>query len=313
MSERVLITGGAGFIGSRLAAAHAAAGDEVHALVRPRGMIGSHRMASGVMVARVHLDDFEALSMYLAKARPTIIYHLASDTGRNACIPSPADPPALTGDLHNFLTLLAAAQTVNPKVLVRSGTLAEYGNGPTPAREGQRERPLSAYATAMVAGAHYARLLQPTLPFGVLTARLALTYGEGQSESFLIPHLIQGCLAGTPCQVRHPSRRRDLIHVDDAVEGLRALARTDLPGGTIINLCSGVAPMMGDVAARIVDLAGADPALLSFGEDAESDTEITTVLGSPDLALALTGWCARTELNEGLARTVASARQPVYA
>lgn len=313
MSECVLITGGAGFIGSKLAAAHAAAGDDVHIIVRPRGLIRSDRMAPKVTVVRMHLDDAETLSNYLSKARPTIIYHLASDTGRGAVIPGSADSPTLIGDLNNFLTLLTAARAAAPKILVRAGSLAEYGNGVTPARESQREQPLSAYTTAMVAGAHFARLLQPTLPFAVLTARLALTYGEGQSDTFLIPRLIQRCLAGTVCDVRHPSRRRDLIHVDDAVEGLRALTRADLPGGSIVNLCSGIAPTMGDVARRIADLAGADPTLISYGDDAEMETEITTVLGSPDLALALMGWNAQISLDEGLARTVANARQPVAA
>lgn len=313
MSECVLITGGAGFIGSKVAAAHAAAGDEVHVIVRPRGLIRSIRMAPKVIVAHLHLDDAQTLSNYVGQARPTIIYHLASDTGRGAGGLHPLDSQIVLGDLQNFLNLLTAAGAAAPKILVRAGSLAEYGNGVTPSRESQREQPLSAYTAAMVAGAHVARLLQPTLPFAVLTARLALTYGEGQSDAFLIPKLIQRCLAGAPCDVEHPSRRRDLIHVDDAVEGLLALARSGLPGGSIVNLCSGIAPTMANVAGRIAALAGADPALISYGDDAESGTGITTVLGSPDLALALIGWSARVALDEGLARTVASARQPAYA
>lgn len=313
MSECVLITGGAGFIGSKLAAAHVAAGDDVHILVRPRGHISSNRTIPGVAVARVHLEDVEALSDYLSKVRPTIIYHLASGTGRGAGVVHPADLHSLTGDLHNFLTLLTAARDTVPKVLVRSGSLAEYGNGVTPARESQREHPLSTYTTTMVAGAHFAAFLQPTLPFPVLTARLALTYGEDQSDTFLIPRLVQRCLAGVACEVAHPNRRRDLIHVDDVVEGLRALARSDLPGGSIVNLCSGIAPTMGEVAGRIVELTGADPALITSGNDTELEGEITTVLGSPDLALALMGWSTRISLDEGLARTVAGARQRVYA
>lgn len=313
MAERVLITGGAGFIGSKLASAHAADGDEVHIVVRPRGLIRPDRVVPSAIVARMHLDDVETLSDYLSKARPTIIYHLASDTGRGTGIVHPLDPQPLTADLHNFLALLTAAQAAPPRVLVRSGSLAEYGNGVTPARESQREQPLSAYTTAMVAGAHFARLLQPTLPFAILTARLALTYGEGQSDTFLIPRLVQRCLAGLTCDVGHPSRRRDLIHVDDAVEGLRALARSDLPGGSIVNLCSGIAPAMRDVAEGIADIAGADPRLIRYGDDAESEGEITTVLGSPDLALALMGWSAQIPLDEGLARMAASARRREYA
>ena len=313
MSECILITGGAGFIGSKVAAAHVAAGDEVHVIVRPRGLIMSSRMAPKVIVARMHLDDVQTLSNYVSRVRPTIIYHLASDTGRSAGGLNPLDSQVMIGDLHNFLSLLTAARAAAPKILVRAGSLAEYGNGVTPSRESQREQPLSAYTAAMVAGAHLARLLQPTLPFAVLTARLALTYGEGQSDAFLIPRLIQRCLAGVPCDVEHPSRRRDLIHVNDAVDGLRALARSDLPGGSIVNLCSGMTPTMEKVARRIAALAGADPALIRYGDDAESETGITTVLGSPALALALIGWRARVALDEGLARTVASARQPAYA
>jgi nucleoside-diphosphate-sugar epimerase len=313
MSERVLITGGAGFIGSKLAAAHAVAGDDVHILVRPRGHVSSNRTVSGAVVARVHLEDVEVLSDYLSKVRPTIIYHLASGTGRGTSVAHPLDMHSLTGDLHNFLALLTAARDAAPKVLVRSGSLAEYGNGLTPARESQREQPLSTYTTAMVAGAHFAALLQPTLPFPVLTARLALTYGEDQSDTFLIPRLVERCLAGVACDVAHPNRRRDLIHVDDVVEGLRALARSDLPGGSIVNLCSGIAPTMREVAGRIVELTGADPALITSGNDAELEGEIATVLGSPDLALALMGWSTRISLDEGLARTVAGARERVFA
>lgn len=313
MSECVLITGGAGFIGSKLAAAHTAAGDDVHIMVRPRGRISSGRMVPSATVVRLHLDDVETLSNYLSKARPTIIYHLASGTGRVTGTAHLHHAPSLTGDLHNFLALLTAARTAAPRVLVRSGSLAEYGNGATPSHEAQREQPLSAYTAAMVAGAHFAAFQQPTLPFAVLTARLALTYGEGQSDTFLIPRLVQQCIAGQASKVEHPSRRRDLIHVDDVVAGLRALAGSSLPGGSIVNLCTGIAPAIGDVARHISMLTGADPALISYGDDGQSETEIATVLGSPDLALAMLGWRARIPLAEGLTRLVASASQRICA
>jgi nucleoside-diphosphate-sugar epimerase len=129
MSECVLITGGAGFIGSKVAAAHAAAGDEVHVIVRPRGLIRSVRMAPKVIVAHLHLDDVQTLSNYVGQVRPTIIYHLASDTGRSAGGLNPLDSRIVMGDLQNFLTLLTAARAAAPKILVRAGSLAEYGNG----------------------------------------------------------------------------------------------------------------------------------------------------------------------------------------
>ena len=300
MAERVVITGGTGFIGSRLAASHVAAGDEVLAIIRPRGLVPGRVLPPGVASARIHLEDSEALEKCLQSARPTIVYHLASDTGRDAGMPHASKVHRLTGDLHNLLTLLSAASEVKPKVFVRAGSLVEYGDGPVPSRESQREQPLTPYATAMVAGAHYARMLQSDLPFPVLTARLGLPYGPWQSDAFLVPWLIQRCLAGERSEVRHPSRRRDLIYVDDVVDGLRALAGGSLAGGSIVNLCTGVAPTMSEVAGLILEATGANPALVSFDNRAASGSGIAIVQGSPDLARATLGWTANTNLRDGL-------------
>jgi nucleoside-diphosphate-sugar epimerase len=313
MSERVVITGGAGFIGSRLAAAHVAAGDEVLAIVRPRGLVRGRSLPPGVVSARIHLEDSEALEKCMQSARPTIVYHLAGDTGRDAGIPNPSEVHRLTGDLHNLLTLLSAAGEARPSVFIRAGSLAEYGDGPVPSRESQREQPLTPYATAMVAGAHYARMLQPRLRFPVLTARLGLTYGPGQSDAFLVPWLIQRCLAGQSSEVQRPAWRRDLIYVDDVVEGLRALARGNLSGGSIVNLCTGVAPTMSEVAGLIVEATGVTSDLITFGNQAESGNGIAVVQGSPDLASAGLGWTARTSLRDGLQQSAASFGRLAYA
>ena len=267
----------------------------------------------GVVSARIHLEDSEAVEKCLQSARPTIIYHLASDTGRDAGIPHASEVHRLTGDLHNLLTLLSAASEVRPKVFIRAGSLAEYGDGPVPSRESQREQPLTPYATAMVAGAHYARMLQPRLPFPVLTARLGLTYGPGQSDAFLVPWLIQRCLAGERSEVQRPAWQRDLIYVDDVVDGLRALAGGNLAGGSIVNLCTGIAPTMSEVAGLIVEVTGANPALVTFDNRAASGCGIAIVQGSPDLALATLGWTANTSLRDGLRQSADSFGQLAYA
>lgn len=312
MTERVVITGGAGFIGSRLAAAHVAAGDEVLVIIRPRGLVPGRSLALGAVSVRIHLEDSEAVEKCLQSAKPTIIYHLASDTDRDAGAPHASEVHRLTGDLHNLLTLLSAASDVRPKVFIRAGSLAEYGDGPVPSRESQREQPLTPYATAMVAGAHYARMLQPRLPFPVLTARLGLTYGPGQSDALLVPWLIRRCLAGERSEVQRPARQRDLIYVDDVVDGLRALAGGNLAGGSIVNLCTGIAPTMSEVAGLIVEVTGGDPALVTFDNRAASGSGIAIVQGSPDLALATLGWTAKTSLRDGLRQSADSFGQLSY-
>ncbi|UVO51694.1 NAD(P)-dependent oxidoreductase [Sphingomonas sp. SUN019] len=304
MTERVLITGGAGFIGARLAARHLAEGSEVHIVVRP----GSSSLGiDGVTTHAIDLSDRYDVEDCVAAARPTLIYHLASDSGRGNPPPEP-NRRALLGDLDNLIALLAAAVSVRPplKAFIRAGSLAEYGDGATPSDEDQREQPLSPYTAAMVAGAHYCRMLQPQLPFPVRTARLALTYGPGQSRTFLLPWLIDRCLAGEDSMINAPLARRDMIFIEDAIDGLRRLAAADRAGCAIVNLSSGMAPTVRDIADLVARSCGYDPARLHFGNAAGRGAR--TIWGSNARAFAQLGWRPAVSLRDGVARTVRAHR-----
>src|SRR3546814_11080573 len=80
-----------------------------------------------------------------------------------------------------------AEQDRPPRAVVRTGSIAEYGTGPLPYREDQHEEPETPYAVTHVIGTEQLRRLASILPFPVVTVRLALVYGPGQSEDFLIP------------------------------------------------------------------------------------------------------------------------------
>ncbi|MDB5685841.1 MAG: hypothetical protein JWR77_430, partial [Rhizorhabdus sp.] len=194
-----------------------------------------------------------------------------------------------------------------------AGSLAEYGNGAMPSHEDQREDPLTVYTAAMVAGAHYARMLQPRLPFPVITARFALVYGPGQSEDYFLPWLVRRCLAGQPSDVRRPQSRRDMIYIDDVVEGLRGMATVALPGGTILNLSTGQAPTVGEIAMFVLAACRADPALVRFEQEDAPNFRAETLHGSPARACNLLGWAARTPLAEGLQLCVAYASEGLRA
>lgn len=306
---RVLIIGGAGFIGSHLARHCLSRGDDVHIVARPQTDLW--RLAdihSHLMLHRLDLQDRVALDRCFTEVRPEEVYHLATQT-RWQPAPDFADAhQSISTDILNLTTVLAAASAANspPRVMVRAGSLAEYGNGPVPNVESQRENPLNPYATALTACTYCAQMLQPRLPFAVLTARLALTYGPAQDEDFLLPTLIRNCLAGARTRVLRPDDRRDLIYVTDVAEALCRLGSSKLPGGKIVNVATGIAPPMRDVADLVTRLVGVNPALIDIVESPAAMKGTyqgyAIMCGSPALARKLLDWKAGTTLIEGLQR-----------
>ena len=311
MVDRIAITGAAGFIGSALAARLVAEGAVVHALVRPGTAI--HRLVPGTTVHRLDLSDHSAVRQTLAEISPTIIYHLATSTGRTSAPDLANDRVTVVRDLDVLLGLLSAAAALPapPRSFVRAGTLAEYGDGPIPSREGQRERPKSAYAGTMVAASQLAAAIGRHLPFPVRTARLALTYGPHQATTYLIPWLIERCLAGEPAFIRFPEQRRDLIYVEDVVGGLIAMARSDHPAAGLVNLSTGIAPTMAEAAELVARCCGSDPQLIRIADDRSAwgaDMAPQVVLGDTARALATLSWRACYSLEAGLRRTIDALR-----
>ena len=263
----VLITGAAGFIGSHLAAACIARGDSTHALVRPDEPAVVARVPRGAQVHAIALGERAAVAECFAEVQPELVFHLGVRTRRSPAADLSDVRGSIEEDLLHLATLLsvAASSPLPPRSFVRTGTLAEYGDIPAPYREEQREYPINAYATAMVAGTHYLDMLRPRLPYAALTARLALVYGPGQAKDFFVPTLITHCIRRQPMTVNRPEDRRDLLFVDDAAEALLRLAEAPPPVG-IINVGTGIAPSTREIAGHVLARTGADAGLIRFGE-----------------------------------------------
>jgi nucleoside-diphosphate-sugar epimerase len=306
-SWRVLITGSAGFVGSHLARRLVGEGHDVHVLIRPTtdaARLGD--MLPAIRVHRLAIDDRAALSACLDEACPTHIFHLAYGTVRRHDR-SLASAEASVSDLADLLALVeaAAASPEPPRCFLRTGSIAEYGEAATPFREDQREQPTTGYAAAIVAGTHYADAIAPSLPFPIVTARLALVYGAGQAEDFLVPGLVSACLARQPFTIRRPLDRRELIHVDDAVEALCRLADVPASGSLVVNIGSGETTGVGELAERIASLVGTDTSFIH--RTPQSDPVALQLM--TNRMTALTGWSPRFGLDEGLGALIGNMRR----
>lgn len=302
----VLITGGAGLIGSHFARHSLARGANVHVTVRRHS--AAERLAdirADITLHEVDLADADAIAAMMAWLLPKRVFHFATTTRPPKDL-SPVDAAIFVErDVSNLLNLVRAMAQAprSPETFVRAGSLAEYGTAPTPYREDRREAPVTSYGAAALASTQHLHALQSRLPFPLVTARLALVYGPGQSTSFLIPSMIERFLRGEPVTLQNPNDRRDLIYIDDVLDGLERLAER-LPLETdVINLCTGQAPRMADVAEIILEETGASRDLLRFGE-AGAWGGASHLQGSPDLAARLLDWRSKVDLVEGVRRQV---------
>ena len=286
-------------------------------LVRPE--TASNRLqpiAGEVTVHRVALKDADALERCLQLAAPGQVYHLASETRKTVKPGFAAARQTILDYQVELIILLEALAGMQqpPRSVVRAGTIAEYGEAPTPSHEDQREAPTTPYGAAFTAGTHYIQMLAGILPFPVVTPRLALVYGAGQSDAFLIPAMIRACLEGRKTVIRRPRDRRDLLYIDDAIEALVRCGDAPPPGCSVINIGTGIAPTMREAAGIVISATDADPALVEFDESdpnqAVSELRVTT-----DRARELIGWSSTTPLDAGIARTVEAMRRssPVLA
>jgi nucleoside-diphosphate-sugar epimerase len=302
--KSALVTGGAGFIGSHLVRRLASEGVRVHVVVRPQSDLSRLSPVSGNIEVHQAAADND-IALVFSRAAPDVVFHLASQT--RAAGSSPVDDAIgrVSGDLGFLLSVVKAAAEASapPKTFIRAASLAEYGAAPPPYREQDRLQPLTPYGASMAACSEALSALANSLPFRVAQGRLALVYGPGQSSAFLVAQMIENLTAGRPVEIRNPEARRDLIHVDDAVDGLIVLAQRAEAKG-LINICTGTGVSMRDAAAAVVKATGAPPHLVRFGAAPVADGA-QDLWGSPDLAKKILGWRAATNFQEGVARTIA--------
>lgn len=303
----ILVTGAAGFIGSALCARLQAMGARVTAVVRPGTVRANTALSADTAIHPLDLSDRRQLEQAVAAIQPEMVFHLANGDHRRPAKGLDDARAALVNGPKMFVDLLGALSevAVPPRCVVRTGSLAEYGPISTPYREDQREEPADSHAAAALAATRFGVMLAPRLPFALVSARIALTYGPGQSTRFLIPKAIEALSQGLSIPLSRPHDQRDLIHVEDVVDGLVALAAN--PFQPVVNLCTGRAPSMLEVMSLICAELGV-PRHLVRHEQTPPIGGVPDLRGSPDAALAGCGWRARISIEEGLARTVAAAR-----
>ena len=287
-SAKILITGGSGFLGSHLSRRLTEDGAEVHAVSRkPRDSgSGPWRWWSGDMAEISSVRDiFNAV-------RPDLVFHLSG-----LATASP-DRHLILPTLHSLLVstvnvLMVGAETGCRTILAASLT--------EPQQSQSEIIPGSPYAAAKWASGAYARMFHKLYDMPVVMLRPFMTYGPGQDERKLIPHVIHSLLCDERPRLSSGSQQIDWVYIDDVIEGFVAAAQAPNVEGETIDLGSGVLVTLRSVVEYLVDIINPEivPAFGALPDRPLEHPRKADVL----LAREKLGWEAATPLETGLRST----------
>ena len=296
----MLITGGTGFIGRHLISRLVSRGGRPTVAIRretDERSLGPLRNDVRLQTADLHCRD--SLARLFGETAPEIVIHLAGVRSADA---------ALCNEVNVLATerVLRACVTAGVRRVVILGSAEEYGHQSGPLHEDLPPRPETPYGASKAAATQLAQSMAASEGCPVVILRPFTVYGPGQPETMFLSQAIRCALAHEPFRMTAGLQRRDFVLVDEVARALEAAATAEGVAGEVINVGSGKAHRLRDVAELVWRLSGTD-APLEIGARPAPETELRDTWADIRKAKRLLDWEPRMDLEAGLRHTLATA------
>ncbi|MDD2757925.1 MAG: NAD-dependent epimerase/dehydratase family protein [Patescibacteria group bacterium] len=248
---KLVVTGGAGFIGSHLADKLVALGHEV--VVVDNLMLGRKEFVNKkAKFFKVDIRDLKKLNKIFAGAEA--VFHLAADPRLQVSIEDPASTHEI--NVTGTLNVLIAAKNNNVKKVIFSSSCAVYGNQPLPIKETAVPQPLSPYGLHKLIGEQYFSLFYKLFNIGSVCLRYFNVFGPRKLATGAYPMVIpifldQRKRGQAMTVVGDGEATRDYIHVSDVVEANIKAWQSSIIDGRAINIGSGRQVSVNEIARFI--------------------------------------------------------------
>jgi UDP-glucose 4-epimerase len=295
VNVNVLVTGGAGFIGSHVVDALVADGARVDVVDdlssgREANLEGALQRGARLHVADV--TDVGEIARVTATARPDVVLHLAAHINVRRSVDEPAFDAGV--NVAGTAAVLEAARRAGARRLVLASTAAVYGApDAVPTHEASPLRPLTPYGASKAAAESYLELYDRLYGLSTLALRMANVYGPRQDphgESGVIAIFTGAAAEGRPVTIHGDGRQtRDYVQVRDIAAAFVRATRSDVTGA--LNLATGRETSVLEVAAALGVEVLHGPGRAG---------EVLRSCLDPAAAHRALGWQARTDMPDGL-------------
>jgi UDP-glucose 4-epimerase len=299
--RRVLVTGGAGFVGSMLVRRLVEASAKVTVLddlftgnpeVRPT--------AAQLIVGTV--EDADLVKELVSQS--SVVFHLAA---RNI-IASTKDPRSdFSTNIGGTLNVLMAARECSLDRVVYTGSTSVYGNPRAiPINEDDGIQPLTPYAVSKLSGENYASAFYENYGVPVAIVRYSNVYGVGQRPDNpycgVISKFFQAAYDGKPLMIHGDGQQtRDFTYIDDAVAATMLAAIHPRAEGEVFNVGTGIETSINDLAAQVAVATGRDVEIQHV--DRRDIDNIRRRVVSIEKARRMLRWAPQVTLPVGMAKT----------
>ena len=299
---RIIITGGAGFIGSHIAEAYLAAGHQVLALDSLWNHGGGRRVHVPQGADFVHMDiRDEGVAKLFADFKPDIVSHHAAQHS----VAISARDPRYDADVNvlGMINVLEAAVKVGTKKIIFASSAATYGSPERmPVVESSPQRPLSPYGITKMVTEHYLRFYRDEKGLDFTALRYGNVYGPRQDpngEAGVIAIFINKFLKREGVRIDWDGdQTRDYVYVKDVAAA--NIAALDRGSGECYVIGTGVRTSVNDMYHALVAISGFE-APITHAERRAGDARD---LGyDPARARDELQWRAQTRLRDGMRET----------
>ena len=309
-NKNILVTGADGFIGSHLVEALIAKGYNVKAFVYYNSFNSLGWLDT---LKKDILDEIEIFSgdirdpngVYESLKNIDIVFHLAALIGIPFSYHSPDS--YVDTNIKGSLNVLQASKNHNIQKLIITSTSEVYGTAKyTPIDEKHPFQGQSPYSASKIGADRLAESFYKSFDLPVSIVRPFNTFGPRQSARAIIPTIILQLLAGVKTlKLGNLNSIRDFNYVKDTINGFIEIARSDKTIGSEINIASGQAQTMLDLANTLINKINPETKIIIDKKRLRpKKSEVDELLGDNKRLMKLTSWRPIYNFNDGIDETI---------
>lgn len=294
---RILVTGGAGFIGTNLVRRLSRQGHEV--AVFDDLSVGRRENLAGLTVEFIAGDVLDLSAVRLAVRDREAIVHLAAQTG----VPGSLEDPRRDCEVNvlGTLNMLEAARQAEVRRVVFASSNAPLGRQSPPADPDKAPLPVSPYGASKLAGEGYCLAYHGSWGLGTVVLRFANVYGpRSEHKASVVARFFKDILDERRITLDGDgSQTRDFLFVEDLCRAVELSLDSDL-AGEVLQVATGMETAIRDLAERVINITGHD-VRVETGPARRGDVQRN--YSSIAKIEALLGWRPEVSLDDGLERT----------